>query len=237
MAGKKMAKQLSVLLILAVFLAAAIFLPLRYPTAAAPGREPAQTAHHYAVLIDLDENTLSLLDSGRPVRQYPCAVGKNKTPSPLGYFHITRKSRWGEGFGGYFLGLNVPWGIYGIHGTTDPGSVGLAASHGCFRLLDEDIRELYGKVGRGTPVLIVSGVYGAFGNGFRMISPGMYGQDVLQMQQRLRRLGYYSGKCNGRYDTADFGLAIRKFQRDHGLPESDSISQKMAAILGFSLIE
>ncbi len=224
---------------LAVLTAACLLAAYRLPTFSRAGRShaAAQPVRQYAILIDLDENTLTLLENGRVIRRCPCATGKADTPSPVGYFKITRKSRWGEGFGGYFLGMNVPWGIYGIHGTTSPDSVGQNASHGCFRLLDDDIRELYETVGRGTPVLIVSGVYGAFGHGFRTISPGMSGQDVLLMQKTLRRLGYFSGECSGRYDTRDFQEAIHRFQQDYDLPISDSIGRKMAQIMGLSVIE
>ena len=48
-------------------------------------------------------------------------------------------------------------GIYdgaGIHGTTARGSIGSAASHGCIRMLIEDVEELYDTVDVGTPVYI-----------------------------------------------------------------------------------
>lgn len=41
-----------------------------------------------------------------------------------------------------------------IHGTDDPASVGTAASHGCMRVGDSDIRLLIAKVPLGTPVVI-----------------------------------------------------------------------------------
>ncbi|MFQ3679539.1 MAG: L,D-transpeptidase, partial [Pseudanabaenaceae cyanobacterium] len=34
----------------------------------------------------------------------------------------------------------------GFHGTPNPRSVGTAASHGCLRMFNEDIRELFGWV-------------------------------------------------------------------------------------------
>jgi hypothetical protein len=43
---------------------------------------------------------------------------------------------------------------YGIHGTDEPASIGRSASHGCVRLLNEDIAKLYGMVEIGTPVYI-----------------------------------------------------------------------------------
>jgi hypothetical protein len=43
---------------------------------------------------------------------------------------------------------------YGLHGTNDPSSVGRAVSHGCVRLRNQDIEQLYEMVGIGTPVYI-----------------------------------------------------------------------------------
>jgi hypothetical protein len=43
---------------------------------------------------------------------------------------------------------------YLIHGTPDTTSIGRAASHGCIRLRDEEIRLLYDLVPVGTPVWI-----------------------------------------------------------------------------------
>ena len=68
---------------------------------------------------------------------------------------------------GSWLGLNVPWGKFGIHGTLDPHSVGWASSHGCIRMNNSEVAELYKIVPVGTKVTIVDGVYGPFGKGFR----------------------------------------------------------------------
>jgi len=43
---------------------------------------------------------------------------------------------------------------YALHGTNNPASVGQAVSHGCVRLRNEDITELYHRVAVGTPVFI-----------------------------------------------------------------------------------
>ena len=43
---------------------------------------------------------------------------------------------------------------YLIHGTSDPGSIGQAVTHGCIRLGDADISWLYRQVPPGTPVHI-----------------------------------------------------------------------------------
>jgi hypothetical protein len=43
---------------------------------------------------------------------------------------------------------------YALHGTDDPDSIGRSVSHGCVRLRNEDIAQLYGIVDVGTPVYI-----------------------------------------------------------------------------------
>ncbi len=43
---------------------------------------------------------------------------------------------------------------YALHGTNNPASIGQAVSHGCVRLRNEDIAELYELVAVGTPVYI-----------------------------------------------------------------------------------
>lgn len=43
---------------------------------------------------------------------------------------------------------------YALHGTNNPASIGQAVSHGCVRLRNEDIAELYDRVAVGTPVYI-----------------------------------------------------------------------------------
>ena len=87
------------------------------------------------------------------------------------------------------MGLNVPWGKFGIHGTLDPYSVGWASSHGCIRMNNDDVAELYNIIPVGTKVVIANGSYGDFGTGFRDLKSGMYGSDVLQIQKKLKELG------------------------------------------------
>lgn len=72
--------------------------------------------------------------------------GKLLVP-PLG----TTQRRY-EGVLGYYR-LNLGDG-YAMHGTNDPNSVGNAVSHGCIRLLNEDMAKLYSMVTIGTPVYI-----------------------------------------------------------------------------------
>jgi lipoprotein-anchoring transpeptidase ErfK/SrfK len=52
------------------------------------------------------------------------------------------------------LGLG-PGGQYAIHGTNVPGSIGRAASYGCFRMHNGDVVDLFERVRVGTPVVVL----------------------------------------------------------------------------------
>jgi len=47
---------------------------------------------------------------------------------------------------------------YGIHGTNRPHSIGKAASHGCIRMRNHDVEELFELVQVGDPVDLVTEV-------------------------------------------------------------------------------
>ena len=121
----------------------------------------------YKILVDVEESKMYIFENGICTKTYACGGGKNSTPSPIGTWKIIKKSKWGEGFGGNWLGLNVSWGNFGIHGTTEKYSVGWASSHGCIRMNNSDVAELYKIIPIGTEVIIVDGPYGPFGRGFR----------------------------------------------------------------------
>ncbi len=42
-----------------------------------------------------------------------------------------------------------------IHGTNQPNSIGWAASSGCFRMLNQDVIDLYERVGKGAKVVVI----------------------------------------------------------------------------------
>lgn len=111
----------------------------------------------------------------------------------LGKYHLRKNGE--KDLDGYFMGLNVPWGDFGIHGTQDPYSLGWSSSHGCIRMKNSEVAELYKILPVGTEVIIIDGIYGPFGNGFRNLKSGMYGSDVMEIQKRLKELGYFNRKA------------------------------------------
>ena len=50
--------------------------------------------------------------------------------------------------------LTLSRGQYAIHGTNNPGSIGGYVSYGCIRMYNQDITDLYDRVGVGTPVIV-----------------------------------------------------------------------------------
>ena len=72
----------------------------------------------YTIFIEIEDKILYLLLDGKCIKQYPISSGKSGMPSPIGYWKIIEKGNWGEGFGGSWMGLNVPWGTSPEHGNS-----------------------------------------------------------------------------------------------------------------------
>jgi lipoprotein-anchoring transpeptidase ErfK/SrfK len=51
--------------------------------------------------------------------------------------------------------LGLDRGNYAIHGTNDPSSIGHFVSHGCIRMYNADVIDLYARVSVGTPVVVL----------------------------------------------------------------------------------
>ncbi|MCT4655010.1 MAG: L,D-transpeptidase [Cohaesibacter sp.] len=45
--------------------------------------------------------------------------------------------------------------LYRLHGTNEPRSIGKAVSSGCIRLLNQDIIDLYNRVPKNTPIVVI----------------------------------------------------------------------------------
>ena len=46
--------------------------------------------------------------------------------------------------------------LYRIHGSNEPETIGTAVSSGCFRMTNDDVTDLYGRVGVGTTVVVLN---------------------------------------------------------------------------------
>ena len=120
------------------------------------------------IVVSLPDRKIALFEEGRLVKVYPIAVGKHSTPSPNGSFHIASrvvKPTWyqpgkvvpagpANPLGTRWMGLGYKG--YGIHGTNRPRSIGKAASHGCIRMRNQDVEDLFERVEVGDPVELLT---------------------------------------------------------------------------------
>jgi len=196
----------------------------------------AKVKSKYMILIDVETHRLYLFENGICIKQYLVATGKYSTPTPIGFFKIVHKDTWGEGFGGRWLGFNVPWGKYGIHGTIFPNSIGGATSHGCIRMWNKDVKEVYKIVPYGTPVLIINGPYGPYGQGLRTLSMGDYGADVRAVQKRLKELGFYKYNADGKFGGG-LVYSLNKFQESKKLPKRSKVGKPEYDAMGIVACE
>lgn len=128
------------------------------------------------LIVDVSERRLRLYKNGRLEKKFRVAVGTPGHPTPKGTWKIVRKVKWptwtnpapngwGANMPAYIgPGPSNPLGTRAlylnasgirIHGTSKRSSIGTAASHGCMRMLREDIEELYPLVPVGITVYIV----------------------------------------------------------------------------------
>ena len=120
-----------------------------------------------SIEIDLSERALWVRDGENIVFTTQIGIGSPSSPTPPGSFFITDAviiQASGGPWGPFAFGLsarsdtvtefNGGDGIIGIHGTNRPRSIGSAQSLGCIRLTNEQITQLFGLVGVGTPVVI-----------------------------------------------------------------------------------
>lgn len=118
-----------------------------------PFKEPLR------IIIDTEQHQLAVVSGDFILRRYPVGLGGNKTPQ--GEFIISEKVRNPNGrsngeFGS--RGMTLSDTLYAIHGTNKPSSVGKDESHGCVRMLQKDVEELYNMVPGQTKVTIGKGV-------------------------------------------------------------------------------
>jgi hypothetical protein len=118
--------------------------------------------------VSLAATEIDLRRGDRIVREIPIAIGRAGTETPPGRFQVTDKlpaSRFPAGpYGCCIIPLsarqpNLPEGWAGgdriaIHGTTQPETIGQAASNGCLRASDTDLRVLMQALPVGAPVFI-----------------------------------------------------------------------------------
>lgn len=180
------------------------------------------------IIIKIPQRSLEVYDSKGLFKKYRIAVGKSSTPTPIGEWNVVWKSYdWGSGFGTRWMGLNVPWGIYGIHGTNKPWSIGKFASHGCIRMRNKDVEELFEWVPIGAPVEIAGDPIKMK----RILKYQMTGQDVVLLQLKLKEAGYFSGRADGIFGKIT-ELAVMSCQKDQNIEVTGKADQQLYELLG-----
>src|SRR3954470_11244451 len=148
-----------------------------HTTVVQPKVSTAQLAKQYpaVIVVHRGQFKLTLYKNLKPAKTYNIAVGRVGLETPAGLYHIQNKaenpawhvpnSAWAGDLAGKVIPPDDPgnpikarWmGIFdgaGIHGTSEDGSIGSAASHGCIRMHIPDVEELYPQVPVGAPVYI-----------------------------------------------------------------------------------
>jgi hypothetical protein len=121
---------------------------------------------HQYLRVDRESLRITLYRDGHAIWKAPVGVGRPSLPTPAGHFYVTEKLQaiGGPFYGPYALGTSAyaptlsEWpggGVVGIHGTDEPQLIPGYPSHGCIRLRNQDITQLYGLVEVGTPIEIV----------------------------------------------------------------------------------
>ena len=131
------------------------------------------------IVVRVDQNRLYLYDGFHVARSWPVATAKPPWTTPAGDWIVERKAEyptwynpapdgWASGsplvvpggpenpMGSRALYITAP-GLIRIHGTSTPErpSIGHYESHGCIRMLNEDVEQLYPLVPVGTHALII----------------------------------------------------------------------------------
>jgi len=126
------------------------------------------------LVIRLSKRRVTLYRGTTPVKSYAIAVGKPGWETPKGTYQVRQMFRNPTWIHPLKKGITIPGGDpenplgrywigfwtdgknwIGFHGTPNPKSVGSAASHGCIRMYNKDIEELFQKVSLGTEVRVV----------------------------------------------------------------------------------
>jgi L,D-transpeptidase ErfK/SrfK len=147
-------------------------------TPPSPAASPAPKEPY--LLLKLNERRVYVMDDPTaPPAGYPVAIGRPQWPTPTGKFQINQmvenpdfvvfdfnnpegskdRGRIAPGIGNP-LGLrwigfayDHGWAI-GFHGTQKTEVLGQAVSHGCVRMSNPDVVEMFARVKLGTPVVV-----------------------------------------------------------------------------------
>ena len=106
------------------------------------------------IIIDKSDFRLYWVKDGVLVKSYPIAIGKPHTQTPVGIWRVGNKyiTSMGSVYGPRKMRLyrktssGFVYTAYAIHGTNQEWVIGTMASHGCIRMYNRDVTELYPQV-------------------------------------------------------------------------------------------
>jgi hypothetical protein len=116
-----------------------------------------------SLVVDRSSHVLRVKRGDKIIHRFKVATGRPESPTPLGRFFVTDRLVMGPAYGGFAFAVStiqvlpssgLATGIVGIHGTSNPASIGTSVSHGCIRVSAWALDVLKRLVAPGTPVLI-----------------------------------------------------------------------------------
>ncbi len=137
-----------------------------------PLKWPPPSEQSIELVLQLSERQLYVYRGETLATTFPVAIGRSGWETPTGTFEVSymlENPGWTNPFTGAMMPpgpenpLGERWIAFwtdghneiGFHGTPNHDSIGQAASHGCVRLHNEHIRELYDMVTPGTLVTVL----------------------------------------------------------------------------------
>lgn len=133
--------------------------------------------------LSLGQRRLTVYQGEQELKSYSVAIGRPGWETPVGEFEVVRMVKYPvwvfpeiidpqtgkihasagsvvppgpeNPLGERWIGFTTSGrSAIGFHGTPNPESIGQAASHGCVRMYNPDVRELFDLIQLGTPVIV-----------------------------------------------------------------------------------
>ncbi len=139
--------------------------------------------NYFKIVINIPSCTLKLLYNNNLIKEYPVGVGYSaKYKTPMGEYKVLSKiidPIWEHPYdppgktriknleqnplGTRWIGFHSDGnGYYGMHGTNEPQSIGKFVSHGCVRMQNKAIEEIFDLIANDTVVSVTYKRYALF---------------------------------------------------------------------------
>lgn len=132
-----------------------------------PDQELRIWSARFSCIVDKSQNILTLKSDEDIIKTYIVSTGTNNC-TPVGTFKIVNRLPdpvWYKAgaivlpespdniLGSRWLGFDIAG--YGIHGTTQPETIGQQLTQGCVRMVNRDVEEVYDLLPVGTEVIVI----------------------------------------------------------------------------------